>query len=458
VRVGADDLVRVLGPWRSGEASLSAALARAVREALLDGRVRAGSELPAERRLAAALGVSRGTVTAALDRLREAGWVRTRHGSASTVQVPAALAERVAPLSATGDAGSLVDLRRAVPAAPHELYLKATGRAIARAGPLLAEHGEPGPGIDELRAGLAARHSGEGLATRPEQILVTSGARAALTLLAAHFRPRVAVVEIPTYADALRILRVPGTRLVGCRVTADGWDMDQLRDAFAAARGHLAYLVPDFHNPTGALMPPQVRRDVAELAAEHGVTLVVDETMRDLDLRDQPSPEPRIRGALLVGSTSKSVWGGLRIGWIRAPASLIRRLQDHPLAGPLSAPPMQQLVAAELLADLEAVLGRRRAELRRQRDHLGDLLAGDDRWSFTLPAGGLTLWLRLTTALAETVVERAAANGVALAAGPRFAADATLVHHLRVPYTPPPHVLEQIAAVLDDACRVALRR
>ncbi|WP_255954513.1 aminotransferase-like domain-containing protein [Streptomyces odontomachi] len=452
MRIGVDQLVQALGPWRDTGAPLGSALARAVREALLDGRVRAGSELPAERRLAAALGVSRGTVTAALDRLRDAGWVRTRHGSASTVQLPPAAAERIAPLSATGEAGSLVDLRRAVPAAPQELYLAAAKRAVERSGFLLAEHGEPGPGIAELRTAIAARYSREGTATRPEQILVTSGARAALTLLAAHFRPRVAAVEIPTFFDALQVLRAPGTRLVGCHVHTDGWDPDHLRDSFTAARGHLAYLVPDFHNPTGALMPPDTRRAVAQLAAEHRVTLVVDETMRDLDLRDQPDPAPRIRGALLIGSTSKSIWGGLRIGWIRAPASLIHELRQHPLAGPLSASPMQQLIAAELLADLEPVLSRRRHELRQQRDHLSTLLADDGRWHFTRPPGGLALWLRLTTALAETVVERAGRNRVALAAGPRFAADATLIHHLRVPYTPPRHVLDRIAAVIDGAC------
>ncbi|MGE6738394.1 aminotransferase class I/II-fold pyridoxal phosphate-dependent enzyme, partial [Streptomyces sp. NPDC059900] len=182
------------------------------------------------------------------------------------------------------------------------------------------------------------------------------------------------------------------------------------------------------------------------------VTLVADETMRDLDLREQPDPAPRLPGALLIGSTSKSVWGGLRVGWIRAPAPLIRQPRDHPLAGPLSASPMQQLVAVELFSDLQALLSRRRNVLRRQRDHLDTLLAGDGRWQFTLPCGGLALWLRLTTALADTVVERAGRRGVALAAGPRFAADATLIHHLRVPYTPPAKALEHLAAVLDDAC------
>ncbi len=432
---------------------LRAALAQAVREALIDGRVRAGTALPAERRLAAALDVSRGTVTAALDDLRTDGWLRTRHGSASIVQLPASRSQRIAPLSAVGQAGPLIDLRRAVPAAPAQAYLQATRRAVERSQNLLMADGEAGPGLTELRTVIAGRYSRQGMATRSEQILVTSGARAALTLLTGHFRPRVAAVEVPTYFDALHVLRGHGTKLVGCRVGTEGWDLPQLERAFAAARGHLAYLVPDFHNPTGALLPGSVRRTVSEMAATHQVTVIVDETMRDLDLRDVPAALPRLRDALLIGSASKTVWGGLRIGWIRARASLVRQLQEHPLAAPLSPPPIQQLVAAELLSDLDPVLDQRRQVLRQQRDHLSDLLAGDRRWEFTPPPGGLALWLRLRSHHAATVVDRMAASGVALAAGPRFAADGTLLHHLRVPYTPPPPVLDRIAAALDSACR-----
>ncbi|MFF4607527.1 PLP-dependent aminotransferase family protein [Streptomyces sp. NPDC001339] len=447
-----EQLVRALGSWRKPGLALTTALVDAVRDAVLDGRVRTGSSLPAERRLATALGVSRGTVAAALARLRDTGWVHTRHGSASTVRLPPAAAERIAPLSATGDSGPGIDLRRAVPAAPRTAYLAAAQRAMERAGPLLAEHGEPGPGLPELRALIAERHTREGLPTRPEQILITGGARAALALLRAHLKPRVAAVEIPTFFDALSMLRGGGARLVGCRVTTDGWDLDQLADAFAAARGALAYLVPDFQNPTGALMTPRIRRVVAELAARHQVTVVVDETMRDLDLRDRPEPMPRIRHAILIGSVSKAIWAGLRIDWVRASATLIGELRGHPLCGPLSAPPMQQLVAVELLGDLDELLRQRRAELRKQRDHLAGLLAGDDRWQFAVPAGGLALWLRLAHDRADTVVARAHEAGVELAAGPRFAADATLTRLLRVPYTPPPRVLDHIAEVLDTAC------
>ncbi|MBP2401207.1 aminotransferase-like domain-containing protein [Streptomyces syringium] len=447
-----DQLVRAVGAWRRPGVALAGALAGAVREAVLDGRLRTGSALPAERRLATALGVSRGTVTAALSRLRDDGWVRTRHGSASTVRLPARAAERIAPVSASGESRSL-DLRRAVPAAPRSAYLAATERALVRMAPLLAQDGEPGAGLPELRALVAERYTREGLPTRPEQILVTSGTRASLTLLCAQLRPRVAAVEIPTFFDALHVLRGAGARLAGCRVTTEGWDLDQLDGALRAARGGLAYLVPDFQNPTGALMSPVTRRAVAELADRHGVLLVVDETMRDLDLRDAVGPEPRIRRAVLIGSAAKAVWGGLRVGWIRGPAGLIGELSGNALCGPLSAAPMQQMIAVELLGDPDPVLRRRRAELRRQRDHLSGLLAGDDRWRFTVPPGGLSLWLRLTGTRSDVVVERARGHRIDLSSGPLFAADATLTHHLRVPYTPPAAALDRIAAVLDEVCR-----
>ncbi|MFI7099581.1 PLP-dependent aminotransferase family protein [Streptomyces sp. NPDC050161] len=452
MRVGEEQLVRALGAWRRPGVPLITALDEAIREAVIDGRLRTGSELPAERRFAAAVGVSRGTVTAALEGLRDGGWVRTRHGSASTLRLPDAAAEPLAPLTATGQTG-LIDLRRAVPAAPRAAYREATLRAVERAGHLLTEDGEPGPGLPELRALLAERLTGQGLATRPEQILVTSGTRAAFALLCAHLRPRTAAVEVPTYFDALDVLRTQGARLTGCRVTTDGWDPDQLDAAFAAARGGLAYLVPDFQNPTGALMTAPTRRTVADLAARHRVTVVVDETMRELDLRDAPRPAPRIRHAVLIGSAAKGLWGGLRVGWIRGPAPLITALARHPLSAPLSAAPIQQLIAVELLGSTEPLLRSRRAELRTRRDHLSALLADDARWSFAVPPGGLALWLELNGIRAATVIERARRSGLALAPGPSFAADAALVRHLRVPYTPPPPVLDRVAAILDEVCR-----
>ncbi|WP_440064511.1 MocR-like transcription factor YczR [Streptosporangium sp. OZ121] len=438
--------------WRQPGRPLASSLAAALREAVLDGRVRVGDRLPSERRLAAELGVSRGTVVAALSRLREEGWLVTGHGSGSRVRLPRNLGERYAPLSVDGR-DSLLDLRRAVPAAPREIVTGAVTRALARSAGLLLESGEPGAGLPELRELIARRHTAEGTATRPEQILVTSGARAALAMLVTHLGPRRTVVESPAFFDTLATLRRFGVRTVPARVTAEGWDGDQLATAFRESAGGAALLTPDFQNPTGALMAPRVRREVAELAARHGVTVIVDETLRDLDLRDRPVPEPRIGRAVTIGSMSKTVWGGLRVGWIRGSAALIRELLLDPVSGLYVPPPMEQLVACEIFPLMDGLLAQRRSELRRQRDHLASRLGENDAWSFSLPPGGLALWLRLDGVSGETLAGRAATAGLSLLPGSAFSPDGTLTGWLRVPYTAPVETLDRVVEHLEPALR-----
>src|SRR5215469_15983049 len=230
--------------WRELAPSASEALAMAVRDAVLDGKIRAADQLPAERRLASQLGVSRGTVVAAFARLRAEGWLSTRRGSGSTVQIPASLRLRYEPLPAVHAEG-LIDLRRATPAAPVDAYTAAAQRALGRSARLLLGDGEPGPGLPELREQVAARLTGQGLPTGPNQVLITAGARAAMTLLTAYLRPNTAVVESPAFYGILAILRRPGRQLVPVAVGHDGWDAGQLAAAFGQARGGMAMLVPD---------------------------------------------------------------------------------------------------------------------------------------------------------------------------------------------------------------------
>ncbi|MEU4626825.1 PLP-dependent aminotransferase family protein [Actinoplanes sp. NPDC023801] len=440
----------LLGEWRQAPVPLVDALATAIRCAVVDGRIPVGTRMPSERSLATALQVSRGTVVTALTTLRDSGWLRTRHGSGSVVQLPPEVTARTAPWSAYQ--GDRLDLTRAVPAAPHAAFLEASRRAVQRSATLLVDAAEPDAGLPQLRELLAGRYTREGLPTRPEQILITSGARAALTLLVDHLadRARPILVESPTYHGALGILRRRRARLVAAPLTPAGWDADYLTHAVQATRPKLAYLTPDFHNPTGALMHPGLRTRVADLAARHDMTVIVDETLRDLDLRIPADPIPHLAGAgiIAIGSTSKLVWGGLRVGWLRADASRIRELQLNPLQARLSPPPLEQLIACELLIDPRDLLRDRRERLRAQRDHLAALLDGTDEWSFTLPPGGLCLWLRLHRANATTLATRAADLGLKLSAGPAFSPDRTLTRYLRIPFTGTPETLTRAVGVL----------
>ncbi|WP_433323318.1 PLP-dependent aminotransferase family protein [Spirillospora sp. CA-294931] len=443
---GAGAFAARLGAWRGGEPPLGRALAGAVRDAVVDGRISVGAVLPSERALAGALGVSRGTVVAALALLRAEGWIHTRHGSGSVVRLPPHLTERTTPWS-LDHGGAGLDLTRAVTAAPHEPYLRALRRAVERCATLLVDSGEADAGLPALRETIAARYTAGGLPTRPEQILVTSGARGALILLLdqLHDRRRPVVVENPTFPGALDLLRRRRARLATVPVTARGWDADRLAEVTGAG---LAYLMPDFHNPTGALMPAAVRARAARLAE----TVIVDETMRDLDLRTPQRPIPYLPGSRVVsvGSASKLLWGGLRVGWIRAGAALVAELLRNPLQPQLSPPPLEQLVTADLLGDVEAVTAGRRAQLRAQRDHLAALLSGSDAWSFTVPPGGLAIWLRLHHATSADLVTRARARGLALTPGPVFSADRTLTRYLRVPFTATPDLLTRAVGLLRD--------
>ncbi|NBM14489.1 PLP-dependent aminotransferase family protein [Streptomyces sp. GC420] len=457
--LGARGFAAGLGEWRRKDGPLARSFAAAVREAVTDGRIPAGTRLPSERELARELRVSRGTVVAALTALRDEGWLRTRQGSGSAVCLPPRLIERLAPWSQDqgGAGGADLDLTLAVTAAPHAAYLAALRRATGRSAPLLADSGTATAGLPRLRELIAERYTRSGLATRPEQILVTSGAQAALTLLAEQLhtdRGRPVLVESPTYPGAPAVLR-RRARMVTVPVTSrDGWDTERLAGTVRASGARLAYLIPDFHNPTGALMPGGTRAEVAAVAERHGLTVVADETMRALDLRTPPEEVPHLSGSRVVqiGSMSKVLWSGLRTGWIRAGAGLVRELLRNPLQGQLSAAPLEQLIAAELLEDgLDAVIADRRDRLRAQRDHLVRLLAGTE-WTFTVPDGGLTLWIHLGRGVTATeLAARVARRGLAVSPGPVFAADrTTLAHYLRLPFTAESDTLTRAVGLLRE--------
>ena len=173
--------------------------------------------------------------------------------------------------------------------------------------------------------------------------MVTSGAQGALHLLAARLLGPgdVVLVEQPTYPNALEAFRGTGARLVPFPVTGEGWDLDLLAETFASLRPRLAYLQPDFQNPTGALLDTRGRELLVALARRSGTLLLIDETHVELDLSGQQMPAPtaaleRDGQVVTVGSLSKVVWGGLRIGWIRSAPRMIADLSAN-AAGSTSA-------------------------------------------------------------------------------------------------------------------------
>lgn len=457
--VASTGLARLLGNWTEGPGSLTARLAAGLEGLLLDGRVPSGARLPAERDLAAHLGISRTTVTAVYARLRDRGFLASRQGAGSWTRLPEGAVRRPRGIAPTTTDG-VIDLGVASPAAPVDLVVEATREAADRLPAHLAGHGYAPAGLPDLRAAVAERYGRRGLPTDPEQVVVTSGAQSALTLLArVLLSPRDGVlVENPTYPNARDALQAAGARLLPVGVDPEGLDVADVAETLRQTRPKLAYVIPDFHNPTGALLDEAGRVALVHAARLTGTQLVVDETMVDLCLDDRPLPPPVAAlgspdsPVISVGSMSKSFWGGLRVGWVRAPRSLAATLAAARPAFDLSTSLLDQLVAVTLLDRADEVLPARRRALRRSRDALAEALAESlPSWRYVLPPGGLSLWVALQQPRATRLASLARPLGVHVVPGPDFGLHGTLERFLRLPYALPVPVLREAVARLAVA-------
>lgn len=435
------------------------ALADALRTLVLDGRVALHVRLPAERELAEAVGASRATVTGAYDLLRESGYVRSRRGSGTWTELP----EGHAPVGAHALLGAGghgadddpgIDLAIAAMGAPEGALTDALAWAAPRLPAVARTPGYHPFGLPDLRAAVAERFTRRGLPTRPEQILVTAGAQQAFSLVVSLLcRPGDRVLtESPTYANALDALRHARLRTGSIAVSDAGWDMEIAESTLRQTVPRLAYTIPDFQNPTGALMPPEQRLRLLAATRATGTWLVVDETIADIAL-DVPAPAPFAslapRGGadhvITIGSLSKTHWGGLRAGWIRATARMVTELTTVKVAADMTGSVLDQLVALPLIAGLDRSLPARLAQLRIQREALvRSLQRHTPEWSWQLQPGGLSLWVDLGEPVSSALAERAAAAGVHIGRGARFGVDpGTFEHRLRIPYTLPADRLDE---------------
>lgn len=433
-------------------------LADALRLAVADGRIAVGTRLPSERDLTTHLGVSRTTVTRAYDVLRELGYLTSRQGSGSVATLPDGARRRgTGGLFPADVADDVLDLTCAATRAPAGV-LEAYERALERLPSYLCGAGYLTYGVPELREAVADRYTARGLPTSPDDVLVTSGAVAGLAVVVrALLRPgeRV-VVEDPSYPNTLDALRGAGARLRGLPVDPTGWDVDEAVRAVATAGARAAVLIPDFHNPTGALLADEDRARLGRALAAAGTVPVVDETIVEIDLEGGAMPLPfaaHAPTAVSIGSSSKSHWGGLRTGWVRAPRGALRSLVEARVTSDLGAPVLEQLVLVELMRRSPGVTTERRDAIVAARDALAAGLREHlPEASFRVPRGGLSLWCELPADLPSSSLAAAAEDeGLLVAAGPRFALDGGLDRWLRLPHVLPPETMAEAAVRLGRA-------
>jgi DNA-binding transcriptional MocR family regulator len=456
--INAPTLARLLG-GPPAVRPFYAALAAGLRGLVLDGRLPLRTRLPAERDLAAVLGVSRTTVTSAYDALRSEGYVESRQGAGSWTALPA-----TAPAAARHGLAAdrtVIDLGCVAPAAPPG-FDECVAAAVARLPCHTSGPGYEPFGLDGLREAVAARYTARGVPTLPEQVLITTGAQNAVCLvLQTLVHPGDAVlVESPTYPHVLDALRQARVRLVPAGVNA-GWDVELMAGGMRQAAARLAYLIPDFHNPTGRLMGDADRAALMAAARRAGTYVVADETFAELAVDEVTRPRPLAAHdtdgrVISVGSMAKVFWGGLRIGWIRAGQALVRRLAESRETVDLASPVLEQLIATELLGRIEPIAAARRVSLLERRTTLVAALRREcPGWEFEVPPGGLSLWVRLPGLSSTALAAAAARHGLHLVPGTAFGVDGVLDDHVRVPYVLAPERLEEAVARLAAAGRDA---
>ncbi|MCX5377814.1 PLP-dependent aminotransferase family protein [Streptomyces sp. NBC_00091] len=333
-----------------------------------------------------------------------------------------------------------------------------TGTGAARALQYSTTEGAP-----ELRAAVAARAGARGLATSADEVLITTGSQQGLTLLAATLLEPgdTVLVENPTYLAALQCFGLAGARVIPVPCDGQGLLPDALAEITARERPKLLYTIPTFQNPTGRTLPGERRAEVARIAARLGLWLVEDDPYGDLRyegahrpwIAAHPGAEDR---TALLGSFSKVMAPGLRLGWLRAPSALRRAAVVAKQAADLHTSTVDQLAAAHYLGahDLDAHTARVREAYRARRDALlaglGGALPAGSEWN--RPEGGMFVWARLPEGYdAGALLKSAVAHEVAYVPGAPFHTGTPDPRTLRLSFTT--HTPEEITEGLARLAR-----
>jgi DNA-binding transcriptional MocR family regulator len=471
IRESGPHLAGLLETATQGEGPLYRCLSDALKRAIDRGEIPLGTVLPPERTLARSLSVSRATVVAAYDRLKTEGWLQSRQGSGTWVRRPErdgrhgeidavstgrlflsddGQDQRSGPGEPALPDEQMVDLTvAALSGSPivNQTLASLTTEDVAR---LTEHHGYVPHGLRRLREVIAERLAPE-LPTPLDHIVITTGAHQAISLVArqALNAGDTVLVESPTFPGALDIFRRFAARMVPLPVDADGARTDVLPDLIARTQPTLIYLSPHFHNPTGAVLPTERRREIARIAEETGIVVVEDLAQADVALEDMALPPPIASFAPqapihTLGSTAKLFWAGLRIGWLRSPEDWSARMLATKTVADLGSPLVSQMLAVRLYERIEEVQQERREQLVPQRDLVCRLLAERlPDWQYRCPAGGLSLWITIPQGNADEFAEVATRHGVAIVPGPSLSVDDGNRRSLRLVFTRPPHVLEE---------------
>ena len=434
-----------------------------------------GHRLPPTRLLAGELGTHRNTVVHGYAALESAGFVRCEVGRGTYVAAPKdrprsdappaapampwssllsrgvmveplRRAERIGRRAVPKDAINLTRMQPSADLLPHELLRRCVDHVLRTKGSRALTYA-PAEGIPSLRALIAEDLVRQGVPAKADDVIVTTGSQQAIDLLArALVNPGDPfLVDSTTYGGAINLLSVAGARLVAIPCDDEGPELGALgRMSRGGAKG--LYLMPNAHNPTGAVISAARRTGLVKWSRDAGVPLIEDDYGADLALDDEPAP-PALRAldgdVLHVGTFSKRLIPGLRVGYLVCPPSLRPTLIALKHAMDLGTSALTQYALAEFLERgyLRAHTNVTLPEYRLRRDALQRGLAAHLprglRWRE--PGRGLVLWLPLPRAYdPEQVFEEAQRRGVLVGPGGLYAVDPGAARGLRLTFCAEP--------------------
>ncbi len=448
---------------RAGSAPLTTQIAAQLRVALADGRFVAGDRLPSSRGLARSLGVSRTVVTAAYAQLFAEGWLDGRPGSGTYVAAgapgaPSARDAGTAPAGSAmiaehfpspprkdfrdhglgaggGAAGRGAGGRASVPPATEPVLVNlrpgipwtdgidraAWRRAWRQAGTAPISSWPDARGLPALRAALTGylRRS-RGVRSAPDEILVTRGVSASLSLIAAALlRPGDRVgIEEPGYPAARSVFQAHGAHLVPCRVDADGLVVRELPGDL-----RMVYTTPAHQYPLGGRLPVPRRQELVAWARAAGALIVEDDY--DGEFRYDVGPLPALFGldpevVIYLGTTTKTLTPTLGAGWLVARPDLVAAVADTESGAGFRVPEPVQHAVLTLLehGDLERHIRRMRHDYARRRAAMVSLLAGPAR--LRGDTAGLHMFAELRRGADDEVAAAARSRGVAVMTARRY--------------------------------------
>ncbi|MDU2242391.1 MAG: PLP-dependent aminotransferase family protein [Paenibacillus sp.] len=414
-------------PSRNSPIPLHRQIMEHLRDRIAGGEWPVGTRIPSQRELAARFGVNRSTVVAALDELVAAGLLQGDRGGGTrvvnrtwgvlTASPPPDWNEYVSAGVQHPNLPAVQEINRAEfrpgmlrlgtgemgpDLLPQAEMAELLGRMAGRA-PNLG-YGEPN-GELQLREAIAARLNRLGIAASPASLLIVSGALQALQLISVGLLHRGSTVltERPSYLYSVPVFQSAGMKLRGVPMDEQGLRADLVSVYAKQYSGALLYTIPTFHNPSGTVMSEARRHQLLEVCEAARLPLVEDDVYRELWL-DEPPPLPlkthdASGSVLYLGSLSKSLSPGLRIGWVAGPQPVIERLADIKMQSDYGSSALSQQMAAEWLESgrYDRHLEQLRASLRLRREAALDALERHfrDIADWEVPRGGFYIWLKL---------------------------------------------------------------